>query len=358
MTVSYTWVQWNKHKKTYDLIMLALSLIFVATFILTSTLVYKDDESISAMILAMRAFGILAIILLHIILCIGPLARITPLMSPILYNRRHLGVMMFFAALIHAGLALLFYGAFGVRSPFAGLFDGYHAYTSISGFPFEIMGLFALLILFVMASTSHDFWLAFLTPRLWKSLHMLVYLAYAFVLLHVVFGALQSERHPALAIALIAGAVTVSALHIVSGLKEIKPSLQAQEADAPWIDIGLVNDFPMDQGRVVCIANQERVAIFRHKDGISALSNVCAHQAGPLGEGRIVNGCVTCPWHGYQYHADNGQSPPPYTERIPTYELRVEGERVLLNPEPNPPGTPVTPAAVPPSTSNNEAGES
>ena len=64
MTVSYTWVHWNKHKKIYDLIMLALSLIFVATFILTSTLLYKDDESISAMILAMRAFGILAIILL------------------------------------------------------------------------------------------------------------------------------------------------------------------------------------------------------------------------------------------------------------------------------------------------------
>jgi nitrite reductase/ring-hydroxylating ferredoxin subunit len=357
MTVSYTWVQWNTHKKIYDLIMLGLSLLFVATFILTSTLVYTDNEAISAMILAMRAFGILAIILLHIILCIGPLARITPLIAPILYNRRHLGVMMFFAALIHAGLALLFYGAFGVRSPFAGLFDGYHVYTSISGFPFEIMGLSALLILFVMASTSHDFWLAFLTPRLWKSLHMLVYFAYAFVLLHVVFGALQSERHSALAIALIAGAVTVSALHVVSALRESKHDQQAQRADASWIDIGMVNDFPMDQGRVVCIASQERVAIFRHEEGISALSNVCAHQAGPLGEGRIVNGCVTCPWHGYQYLADNGQSPPPFTERIPTYELRIEGERVLLNPQPKPPGTPVTPAVVSPKTSSDETGD-
>jgi sulfoxide reductase heme-binding subunit YedZ len=49
-----------------------------------------------------------------------------------------------------------------------------------------------------MAATSHDFWLANLSAPVWKTLHMLVYLAYALLVLHVTFGALQSEVSPVL----------------------------------------------------------------------------------------------------------------------------------------------------------------
>lgn len=328
----------------YDLLLIALSVVFIVVFIMSSSFLYSGQESISGMILAIRAFGVLAILLLHMILCIGPLARLSTLFSPILYNRRHLGVMMFLAAFIHAALVLLFYGAFGVRSPISGIFDGYDSYASVSGFPFEIMGLLALLILFAMASTSHDFWLAFLSHRVWKSLHMFVYIAYGFVLLHVVFGALQSERNISLAILLVVGVVLISVLHLTTGFRESDKDQRGFKATTDWIDIGAVEEFPMDKGRVICLKDSERVAVFRHENGISAMSNVCAHQGGPLGEGQIVNGCVTCPWHGYQYHAENGQSPPPYTEKVPTYELRVEGERVLLSVEAKEPGTPVAPA--------------
>src|SRR5258708_32299800 len=40
----------------------------------------------------------------------------------------------------------------------------------------------------------------------------------------------------------------------------------------------------------------ERIAVFRDGAQIGALSNLCAHQHGPIGEGRIIDGCVTCPW--------------------------------------------------------------
>ena len=67
----------------------------------------------------------------------------------------------------------------------------------------------------------------------------------------------------------------------------------------------------------------ERVAVFRHEGKVSALSNVCAHQNGPLGEGRIIDGCVTCPWHGYQYLPETGAAPPPFTEKVDTYRTKV-----------------------------------
>ena len=54
-----------------------------------------------------------------------------------------------------------------------------------------------LVILFVMAATSHDFWLANLTAPVWKALHMLVYVAYALLVGHVALGSLRPERSTA-----------------------------------------------------------------------------------------------------------------------------------------------------------------
>ena len=84
----------------------------------------------------------------------------------------------------------------------------------------------------------------------------------------------------------------------------------------------------------------ERIAVFRDGGQIGALTNLCAHQNGPLGEGRIIDGCVTCPWHGYQYRLEDGCAPPPFTEKLATYRVRVRNGVVEVDPRPLPPGTP------------------
>ena len=61
-------------------------------------------------------------------------------------------------------------------------------YGKFIGFPFKVLGLGALLILFLLAATSHDFWLLFLTPPVWKALHMALYGAYGLVVMHVALG--------------------------------------------------------------------------------------------------------------------------------------------------------------------------
>jgi nitrite reductase/ring-hydroxylating ferredoxin subunit len=90
----------------------------------------------------------------------------------------------------------------------------------------------------------------------------------------------------------------------------------------------------------------ERVAIFKYDGRVSAVSNVCRHQNGPLGEGRILDGCITCPWHGYQYLPDSGASPPPFTEKVPTFNIKIENGRVLVSTRPNPPGHRAEPAKI------------
>jgi nitrite reductase/ring-hydroxylating ferredoxin subunit/DMSO/TMAO reductase YedYZ heme-binding membrane subunit len=285
-------------------------------------------------------------VMLHIVLCAGPLARLDRRFLPLLYNRRHMGVATFFLGLVHGLLALGFYHGFGSIAPPVSLLASNVQYGSLAAFPFEILGVIALLILFLMAATSHDFWLRNLAPPVWKSLHMLVYAAYGLVLLHVALGALRAERSDIYPVMLAIGVFAVGSLHLVSGLRERRRDRAGSEPRSSWINACDVNDIPINRGRAISVAGRERIALFRHANGFSAVSNVCAHQNGPLGEGRIIDGCITCPWHGYQYQPEDGCAPPPFTEKLATFVVKVENGRVWVNTEPLSPGTAVQPARV------------
>jgi nitrite reductase/ring-hydroxylating ferredoxin subunit len=111
------------------------------------------------------------------------------------------------------------------------------------------------------------------------------------------------------------------------------------------VDVCDIDEIPERRAIVTCLTG-ERVAVFRYEGKIAALSNVCQHQNGPLGEGRIVQDCVVCPWHGYEYLPASGASPSPFTEKVPTFHVRIAGRRVLVHPRPNRPGTYVEPARI------------
>jgi nitrite reductase/ring-hydroxylating ferredoxin subunit len=219
-------------------------------------------------------------------------------------------------------------------------------YTSLTSFPFQQLGLAALAILFFMAATSHDFWLRSLSPPVWKTLHMLVYGTYALVIAHVALGALQAERSAVLPLTLFTGMAVVLGLHVAAAFRETRRDVDlARAAPAGFVDVCAADDIVEKRGRTVCLSG-ERVAVFRYDGKVSAVSNVCKHQNGPLGEGKIVAGCIVCPWHGYEYEPASGRAPAPFTERLPTFSVRVIRGRVLVNPLPHPPGTHVEPALV------------
>src|SRR5262245_29213969 len=112
-----------------------------------------------------------------------------------------------------------------------------------------------------------------------------------------------------------------------------------------FVDACAVAEIPEKRARIVCISG-ERVAIFKYAGKISAVSSVCQHQNGPLGEGKILNGCITCPWHGYQYLPDTGASPPPLVDKLPTFNVRVKNGRVLADPKTNQAGTKAEPELI------------
>jgi len=348
MGVEYRAVQWNRQKRVYDLVLAGGVAGYLLVFgILTKVVFpYVTDE-----IMLMRAFGTAAFVLLHVILCIGPLCRLNPKFLPLLYNRRHAGVTMCLLGLIHATLVVLTYHAGGDTNPILAIFISTPVTGPFAGVPFQPFGFFALVILVLMAATSHDFWLANLSAPVWKTLHMLVYIAYGLLLLHVAFGVLQSELSPVYVAGVVLGLVTVLGLHIAAGLRELPADREVPpKATTPiptegFVEVCSVAEIPEKRARIVCLSG-ERVAIFKYDGKVSAVSNVCQHQNGPLGEGRILDGCITCPWHGYQYLPESGASPPPFVEKVPTFNIRVLNGRVWIHPQPNPAGVRAEPAII------------
>lgn len=68
------------------------------------------------------------------------------------------------------------------------------------------------------------------------------------------------------------------------------------------------------------------VPLLAVRDGgrVSVLADRCAHMSGPLSEGELSDGCVTCPWHGSVFRlADGGVEHGPATAPQPAFETRV-----------------------------------
>ena len=340
MSVRYIPVQWNRNKWIYDAVMLAAAAVYIAIFLYAAPQWADHTRPVDVPIWRARAFGTCAFLMLTVILAIGPLARLDQRFLPLLYNRRHFGVLTFFFALAHALFVLDWYFAFSRTPMLEALLSSNTAFGHLIGFPFEALGILALLVMAVMAVTSHDFWLSFLGPKLWKRLHLLVYAGYLAAVGHLAFGAWIDQGTSGLTMLLFGGAGTVAVLHVLAGLKERR--LAAAAADAPdgdWMPVCPPMDIPDKRGRIVVLSADERVAVFRNGGVVAAVANACAHQNGPLGEGKIVGGCITCPWHGFGYRMEDGRSPPPFTEMIPTYRLRLTDGLLYLNRKANPPGT-------------------
>lgn len=105
---------------------------------------------------------------------------------------------------------------------------------------------------------------------------------------------------------------------------------RAPKADE-WVDLGpadALRDPPLRQLRF----GRTRIAL-SYQDGVfGAISGVCNHAAGPLGEGHCEGELVVCPWHQYRFHRVTGEGEPGYEDdRVPHYAVREQDGHLWLN---------------------------
>lgn len=77
-------------------------------------------------------------------------------------------------------------------------------------------------------------------------------------------------------------------------------------------------------------AGEQKVALCRVGGAVHAVTNVCPHQGGPLGEGYMEGAVLTCPWHGWRFDVTTGRSTSHPEITIPSYRVTQDGEALFI----------------------------
>jgi nitrite reductase (NADH) small subunit len=94
-----------------------------------------------------------------------------------------------------------------------------------------------------------------------------------------------------------------------------------------FVVVGKVADFAPGSGTMVVVSGRH-VALFRIGDEFHAIDNMCLHRGGPLCEGEIDNGVVTCPWHGWSYELKTGTMVQDPRVGVSRHEVRLRSDDV------------------------------
>src|SRR6266487_5334810 len=88
----------------------------------------------------------------------------------------------------------------------------------------------------------------------------------------------------------------------------------------------------MDNSMRRFMVGEKEILVDKFAGKYYALDDRCTHRGGPLSEGSLEEGTVTCPWHYGQFDLETGnaRSPPP-TEPLRRYELTIEEGNVLIS---------------------------
>jgi nitrite reductase (NADH) small subunit len=81
---------------------------------------------------------------------------------------------------------------------------------------------------------------------------------------------------------------------------------------------------------IVVEVNGKTVAVFNVDGTFHAIDNTCVHRGGPLGEGEVEGGVVTCPWHGWQFNIATGECVKNPSAKVEVYPVKIEGDDVKV----------------------------
>jgi sulfoxide reductase heme-binding subunit YedZ len=101
--------------------------------------------------------------------------------------------------------------------------------------------------------------------------------------------------------------------------------------DARWIEVCHRDDLVEGLGRPVVIDGLA-LAVFVTDGDVVVLGNQCAHRDFPIDAGPVLDGCVSCPWHGWRFDLRTGDHLTSFGPRrgLPRYAAMVANDTVWV----------------------------
>jgi nitrite reductase (NADH) small subunit len=97
-----------------------------------------------------------------------------------------------------------------------------------------------------------------------------------------------------------------------------------------FVEVARIEDVPLGRMRAFTVG-ERKIALYHTADGFFATDNTCPHRGGPLAEGDLIGGEVTCPWHLWGFDVQSGVCTGNASVRVTAHTVRVENGRVLVS---------------------------
>ena len=97
-----------------------------------------------------------------------------------------------------------------------------------------------------------------------------------------------------------------------------------------FVRVMSTSELPPGQCREVLVGSKP-VALFNVDGVFYALSNMCLHRGGPLGQGLLSGTAVMCPWHAWTWDVRTGEHTVNPELKVPRYEVKLEEGQVLVS---------------------------
>ena len=107
--------------------------------------------------------------------------------------------------------------------------------------------------------------------------------------------------------------------------------LDARESNSSnFFDVAAVGDLT-DPGKLT-LEVDDRFVVLVHCDGkYYCIDDMCTHDGGPLGEGKLEGCQIACPRHGAKFDVTTGKALSfPATGATPTHQTKVENGRIFV----------------------------
>jgi nitrite reductase/ring-hydroxylating ferredoxin subunit len=106
-----------------------------------------------------------------------------------------------------------------------------------------------------------------------------------------------------------------------------------EEAPRDWTTVARLAELADGEARLA-EAGGMPVMLVRDGDIVHAIAATCSHEGGPLNDGRLEGGCVTCPWHGSMFRLEDGSVVrAPATSPQPAFDVRVVDGDLQVRPK-------------------------
>ncbi len=103
-------------------------------------------------------------------------------------------------------------------------------------------------------------------------------------------------------------------------------------AESGFVKVAEVSEISPGEMKVVEVG-EEQILLVNVDGNIHACDDICSHAYASLSEGDLNGDEVECPLHGSAFNVVTGEAlTPPAEDRIRIFDVRIDGQDVLIGP--------------------------